>query len=243
MTACTIPLPTLMSFFLKDMPFTLPPEHVMVDPPAVVKVLPSDMSARVTAPWMTWCLTMSGSAWCDMRSILVVPSFWASSTKASSLGQKTVMGPALVRRPSQLVCVDRAGAMGCQFLHPPRSRRSEKRAASGCEQTRVDKGDPRVVASGATSINAAMRRCRVHARGDIGVGPATPRVRGADRAARRVYRSASSSRENRWAIDRVNKCAIVGIGVRGVVPAGRCIGVSVDSPWRWRRRRDRSWRS
>ena len=119
MTACTIPLPTLMSFFLKDMPFTLPPEHVMVDPPAVVKVLPSDMSARVTAPWMTWCLTMSGSAWCDMRSILVVPSFWASSTKASSLGQKTVMGPALVRRPSQFVCVDRAGAMGCQFLHPP----------------------------------------------------------------------------------------------------------------------------
>ena len=91
MTACTIPLPTLMSFFLKDMPFTLPPEHVMVDPPAVVKVLPSDMSARVTAPWMTWCLTMSGSAWCDMRSILVVPSFWASSTKASSLGQKTVI--------------------------------------------------------------------------------------------------------------------------------------------------------
>ena len=173
LTACTIPLPTLMSFFLKDMPFTLPPEHVMVDPPAVVKVLPSDMSARVTAPWMTWCFTMSGSAWCDMRSILVVPSFWASSTKASSLGQKTVMGPALVRRPSQLVCVDRAGAMGCQFLHPPRSRRSEKRAASGCEQTRVDKGDPRVVASGATSIDAAMRRCRVHARGDIGVDPTT----------------------------------------------------------------------
>jgi hypothetical protein len=70
------------------------------------------MSARVTAPWMTWCLTMLGSAWCDMRSILVVPSFWASSTKASSLGQKTVMGPAPVRRPSQLVCVDRAGGDG-----------------------------------------------------------------------------------------------------------------------------------
>ena len=136
-----------------------------------------------------------------------------------------------------------SGGDGVSVSTSSRSGRSEKRAASRCEQTRVDKGDPRVVASGATSIGAAMRRCRVHARGDIGVDPATPRVRRADRAARRVYRSASSSRENRWAIDRVNKCAIVGIGVRGVVSAGRCIGVSVDSPWRWRRRRDRSWRS
>ena len=50
MTACTMPLSTLMSFFLKDTPFTAPPETVMELPAIVVSVFPS-MSASVSAPW------------------------------------------------------------------------------------------------------------------------------------------------------------------------------------------------
>ena len=50
LTACTMPLSTLMSFFLKDTPFTAPPETVMELPAIVVSVFPS-MYASVSAPW------------------------------------------------------------------------------------------------------------------------------------------------------------------------------------------------